>query len=269
MERIVDKESLGDWELGLREKHGKLYDLVLLRGPGMVRKRPYCRLITSYGTFCELCMYPCTRKEFCKNHFSDEALDGTLAVGIYFQRALAGKYHNMLSDHVLMLKSSIEFSKPLALAMILALKNKVFNIDIDEVYCLIPIPKHPAELKFDADLGIAYNQATELARHVAKRFNKLLKEDILVKKEPARMAGKGRDERKHLALRVYDVAKYDSHLRGKTILLVDDIRTSGATGHACARLLKEKLHAKKVYLLVAGRAVHLDWQPCPSEQEIY
>jgi len=43
-----------------------------------------------------------------------------------------------------------------------------------------------------------------------------------------------------------------------TILLVDGVRTSGATAHACAKALKEKLHAKEVHLIVAGRTVHKD-----------
>jgi len=60
-------------------------------------------------------MYPNIETERCKNHFQNEKLDSTIAVGIYFQVKLMKKgYNNLLSDFIRMLKNYMEYAKPFA-----------------------------------------------------------------------------------------------------------------------------------------------------------
>ncbi|MFC1892133.1 ComF family protein, partial [Thermodesulfobacteriota bacterium] len=44
------------------------------------------------------------------------------------------------------------------------------------------------------------------------------------------------------------------HLKGKTIVLIDDVATTGSTVNECARVLK-KAGVEKVYCLVLARTV--------------
>ena len=215
-------------------------------------------------------MYPNIETERCKNHFQDEKLDSTIAVGIYFQVKLMKEgYNNLLSDFIRMLKNYMEYAKPLASAMILILKNRIYpTLDIDEIDYVIPIPKHIQELKIDMETGEKYNQAEALAKIIAEHLEKPLLTNVLHKKIPGSMTNKSKEERLEFALKAYDVKDKHNEIRNSVILLVDDVRTSGATAHACAKVLKEKLHAREVHLIVAGRTVHKDWKG-PANEEIY
>lgn len=52
----------------------------------------------------------------------------------------------------------------------------------------------------------------------------------------------------------------DCDLHGKTILLIDDIKTTGATLNECAKALKRKNAAKVICLTVASREENTEWE---------
>ena len=103
-----------------------------------------------------------------------------------------------------------------------------------------------------------YNQALDLAEVVEEQLQKaghnvVLYTDVLVKRHET-------PQQKHLSMRernanlqgVFHLAKR-TVLKDKTVILVDDIMTTGATGDICAMLCKS-VGAKQVYFLCAGSA---------------
>lgn len=99
--------------------------------------------------------------------------------------------------------------------------------------------------------ALGYAQAEKIAKNIAmrgrKRFRRVLKVNK-GKKEQKQLKKKERLENARNAYRVSD----NRHIEGKTILLVDDVTTTGATISAVAGLLKEA-GAKSVYAVTFAK----------------
>lgn len=118
----------------------------------------------------------------------------------------------------------------------------------EEEYVIIPVPLTEKRMR---ERG--YNQAAELAEAICTVLNERgvraeLGLDILQKpRETAQQKHMSQAERMENVSGAYHVHKR-TVCRGRTVLLVDDILTTGATGGECAKLLKNA-GAKAVYFL--------------------
>lgn len=98
-----------------------------------------------------------------------------------------------------------------------------------------------------------YNQSGVLGKIIAEELGLPFEELLLkVKDNPPQHLAKGENRRKNVK-GVFSV-KDKSRVEGKTILLCDDIKTTGATLSECAEILK-KAGAEKVYCITAAIAV--------------
>jgi ComF family protein len=114
---------------------------------------------------------------------------------------------------------------------------------------LVPVPLHPKRLR---ERG--YNQSQLLARELAK-LNKLpLIDDCLIRAHhsPPQARTANASERRSNVADAF--ACRDQRLKGKAVLLIDDVSTSGATLDGCARALKEG-GATSVWGLVLAREI--------------
>jgi ComF family protein len=116
---------------------------------------------------------------------------------------------------------------------------------------LVPVPLHRWRI-----WRRGYNQAALIASALARRAGLPVELDLLrrIKRTPL-LRGLGRRERALAvrgAFKVPDSAK--ALIAGRTIILVDDVFTSGATAGACARALK-KAGAKRVEMICWARVV--------------
>ncbi len=115
---------------------------------------------------------------------------------------------------------------------------------------LVPVPITPTKLR---ERG--YNQAERLAEVVSARltahgFDVEFMADVLEKRrETASQKTKSFYERKENVAGAFFVHKRKA-CRDKTVVLVDDVMTTGATGSACAEKLKNA-GAKRVIFLTA------------------
>lgn len=102
----------------------------------------------------------------------------------------------------------------------------------------------------DRELERGYNQAEELAKIVGERLNVAFDREILLKTRDTSAQKKlSRTERQENVKGAYHVRKRKA-VHDKTVILVDDIMTTGATGSECARVLKNA-GAKEVIFLTA------------------
>jgi len=117
---------------------------------------------------------------------------------------------------------------------------------------LLPVPLHPRRLRWRG-----FNQSQLLANYINKNLTPGLEvpvaENLLQRKKytPPQMKIKKYSQRLH-NLREAFVATKPEEIKNKTILLVDDIATTGATLFECAKVLKQN-GAKKVFAVVIAR----------------
>jgi competence protein ComFC len=97
---------------------------------------------------------------------------------------------------------------------------------------LVPVPLHPARRR---ERG--FNQARLLARDLAKlRGLKVLEGSLVKVRNVPPQAGLRAAEREKNVVAAYAARRAD-RLRGKTLVLVDDVTTTGSTLRECARVL--------------------------------
>ena len=113
---------------------------------------------------------------------------------------------------------------------------------------LVPVPIHPSRRR---ERG--FNQARLLARDLAALRGLGLLDRCLVKvRNVPPQAGLRASDRERNVLRAYAVAR-PAGIRERTLILVDDVTTTGATVRECARMLKEA-GAKEVRAITLAQA---------------
>ena len=105
---------------------------------------------------------------------------------------------------------------------------------LEEIDYLIPVPLHPSRQR---ERG--YNQSKILARGISEITALPLLDRVLLRKKNTRdqtdLSPEEREENVKDAFAVRD----NSLLKGKGVLLVDDVMTTGATLKECSRVLKQ------------------------------
>ncbi|WP_455475803.1 ComF family protein [Bartonella sp. B17] len=122
---------------------------------------------------------------------------------------------------------------------------------IDDCDVIIPIPLH-----FRRFWERRYNQSAELARYIATTQKKIFKPSWLVRRRYTRpQVSLSAKERKLNMLNAFEVpCKVKKYLEGCSILLIDDVFTTGATVTAAAVTLK-RAGARQVDVLTFSRAL--------------
>lgn len=122
---------------------------------------------------------------------------------------------------------------------------------IDDADLIVPVPLHPRRL-----FRRRYNQAAILAEGLAKRSGKAVLLDALSRIKPSPPPGKASPAERRRAVagafRVTDERR--QAIRGKRVLLVDDVMTTGATARAATKQLR-RAGARAVDVLTVARAV--------------
>jgi len=138
------------------------------------------------------------------------------------------------------------FSEPLATSLGQILAGIIRETSYPSRRVISYVPMHPLRLRWRG-----FNQGELLARAVANELD-LPVEEILIKvkrtRAQARLRRKSRLDNLRNAFKLTSTAD----VRGKTIILVDDVASTGATLNECARVLREH-GATAVWGLVIAR----------------
>lgn len=164
-----------------------------------------------------------------------------------FDEAFAlGLYEGTIRDLCLLLKHERNAWLALWLSDLLAEARQAEFLRLPRDTWVVPVPLH-----WWRRFRRGYNQAEALAYGLSQRINLRFHQSLRRIKAADHLAFKDAAERME-AMRGAFQTRRDSGLKGRTILLVDDILTTGATTGAAARALKQG-GAKNVVVTVLGR----------------
>ena len=123
----------------------------------------------------------------------------------------------------------------------------VRNIGAEEIDMIVPVPLHPVKLR-----ERQFNQSELLAAHLARKINKNVVRDKVKRIKYTAPQTKLKRDQRLKNVRGAFLVKKNADFKEKTVLLVDDVLTTGATLHECAKALKDA-GAKKVVALALAR----------------
>jgi len=114
---------------------------------------------------------------------------------------------------------------------------------------LVPVPLHRRRLK---ERG--YNQSALLASELGRQINLFVLENSLVRLQdtPSQARTTSAEERRRNVAGAFACA--DLRLKGKKVILIDDVATTGATIEAAAEALRN-VSASSVWALTLAREI--------------
>lgn len=123
------------------------------------------------------------------------------------------------------------------------IKESLLHSGVD---IIIPIPLHPSKMR-----KRGYNQATKIAAGIQKVIGLEIEETVLYRKRNLFIQAKSKRVKRFENVKLVYAIRNTDKIRGKHVLLVDDVLTTGATLEACGMLLKNAGAAKVSVALLA------------------
>jgi ComF family protein len=118
-------------------------------------------------------------------------------------------------------------------------------------WAVVPVPLHPRRLR-----EREFNQALELARVLARRTGLEIVEALRRTRYTTGQASLDRADRLANLRRAFALRRGGRRgpvLAGRPVLLIDDVFTTGATAHECARILRAETGCAKIAVLTVAR----------------
>ncbi len=195
---------------------------------------------------------PCCAR--CQRPFGEgEGTDGTicapcLASPPQHDGIAAGTLYNDASRRLVL---AYKHGKRIALAPLLARLITARLPACGDRWLVVPVPLHRVRL-----WRRGFNQAAILAQAIARQTGSDLLVDALVRRKPTPiLGGLGRKARaRALAGAIAVSPARAKQIRGASVLLVDDVLTSGATSEVCVHALK-RAGAQKVVIACFARVL--------------
>lgn len=193
--------------------------------------------------FCERCGVPFTEQ----GQAQDGSCPACIAAPPAFRQARAAlRYDRQSRDLILPLKHADR----LELAPVLAgMMRRAGAALLERAEILVPVPLHRRRL-----FHRGYNQAAVLARLLGRLADRPVQPDGMVRLHAtASLDHRSAEERAQLLAGAFAVRPSRiERIKGRRVLLVDDVMTSGATADLCARALL-RAGAAEVDVLAAAR----------------
>lgn len=187
------------------------------------------------GPFCECCG---SSKEHCK--CKGKQMSYKMVIAPFY-------YDGVVKNAIKQMKFSDKpyIAQTLSDYMSDCISKRCADVSFDIITC---VPMSKKELR-----ARGFNQSNLLAKGLKVKENPIIDTGLLLKLyNVAPQHSLGANQRKANVLGIFDVAQ-GKDVKGKTILLCDDVKTTGATANECASILL-LAGAKEVYLICASIA---------------
>ncbi len=180
---------------------------------------PYCgTLIHACDMACSSCLPFFPKQPVCKRLYGYMCVSPFRYDGIFRRAVLRFKFHN-----------SPQYARQLAAAVANAVRRE-YAVNFDFVTCV------PLSAKSQKERG--YNQAALLAKHTARHLHLPYKATLIKIRENTAQHSLAKAMRWKNVQGVYALRR-KTLLAGKSILLIDDIVTTGNTLRECAHVLEK------------------------------
>tara|TARA_R110000824_G_scaffold211072_3_gene397016 strand:+ start:1391 stop:2128 length:738 start_codon:yes stop_codon:yes gene_type:complete len=139
-------------------------------------------------------------------------------------------------DQSSLIAMRLKYGTRLGLAKLIAEHLQKFVPDCSDNAVIVPVPLHRSRL-----WRRGFNQSVLIGRELARSTGIGMDYDVICRcKVTPPLRGMTRAQRRRTVEKAFALhADARSSLAGKSILLIDDVYTSGSTSNACARLLKQ------------------------------
>lgn len=144
----------------------------------------------------------------------------------------------------------LKYGRKVALAKTMARYMAPLKGEWDDATLIVPVPLHRWRL-----WGRGFNQAALVAKALGKAWGHADDPEVLRRlRRTQPLKGMNHGERRRAVAGAFAVG--DRNLvEGRTIVLIDDVLTSGSTAEACAKALR-KAGARRIELICWARVVH-------------
>ena len=197
--------------------------------------------------FCNCCGYPFDLQEY---EVLKTFLCAKCAAKYYkFDKARSAVCYNEMSKNIILPfkhADKTRYKNFISKLMINAGADLFVDADV-----IIPVPIHFTRL-----LKRKYNQSTLIGNIISKNTKIPIFYDVLIRVKKTKSQGHLTVKQRKVNISNAFITRNNDKIKGKTILLIDDVFTSGATLNECSKILK-KADAKKVYVLTFARVVNL------------
>lgn len=168
-----------------------------------------------------------------------------------FDKAVAhGAYDGELRELIHLLK--YEQVLPAARALGGMLAHAIAKLELATPVVVVPVPLHASKRR-----QRGFNQAALIARAALKQLDRkdlALSEDVLARVRPTvSQIGLTRPQRRENMRGAFQVV-HPNKVSGRSILLLDDVLTTGTTASECARVLR-KAGATHVFVATVARTL--------------
>lgn len=156
--------------------------------------------------------------------------------------------------HLLKYQDQQEAGLAMARMMVGAGRNLLLETDV-----VIPVPLHVRRL-----WQRRFNQAAFLALQISKAGRKPWFSDVLVRVAPtsSQVGLDAKQRQKNVRDAFFISPERRGMIEGKTVLLIDDVRTTGATASACAATLRKagaaRIHVLTFALVLQPAQLHIE-----------
>jgi len=187
------------------------------------------RINKNVPPFCSRCGRHLEKRDLAKN-----ICPRCIRSSLHFDRAFSAcNYEGVTKELIHAFKYKGKQHLGLTLSRLMSQFIDEYNVPIDFVDAIVPVPLHNSRLR-----EREFNQAHLLSRHIGERYKKEVASSVLIRHRPTPPQAELEEHRRLMNVKGSFSVSRDASVQGKTILLIDDVLTTGATCSEAAYALK-------------------------------